>query len=129
MVQVADGGELAEVAGSADGGRFAARAEIAAVEEIGGGDYRGAEGAILVGALRPGEVAVQPEVKAHLFSIRPARRFLRRLAAAGGVSFAVHRRGSYAHFDALGRNTEIRGEPADGFAGEEAAVDLKRERL
>src|ERR1035441_2421777 len=52
--------------GAAGGGRrAAARGEIAASEQIGGGDHSSAHGAVFVSALRPGEIAFQPEIEAH----------------------------------------------------------------
>lgn len=60
---MADGGELADVAG--DAGRFAPGAEIAAAEQVFCGDDGSAHGAVLVSALGPGEVAIEPEMKSH----------------------------------------------------------------
>ena len=61
-VEVAEGGVLAGPGGRM---REAARGEIAAAEKIGGGDHRGAHGAVFVSALRPSEVAFQPEIETH----------------------------------------------------------------
>ena len=54
LIQMAQTGELAGEAGRARGPWGAARAEIAAAEEIAPGDHGGAHRAVLVGALRPG---------------------------------------------------------------------------
>ena len=61
-VEVAERGVLA---GPGRRTRDAARGEIAAAEQIGDGDHSGAHGAVFVSALRPGEVAFQPEIEAH----------------------------------------------------------------
>jgi len=61
-VEVAERGVLA---GPGRRTRHAARGEIAAAEQIGGRDHRRAHGAVFVSALRPREVAFQPEIEAH----------------------------------------------------------------
>jgi len=61
-VEVAERGVLAGP-GRRTGG--AARGEIAAAKQIGGGDHCGAHGPVFVSALRPREVAFQPEIEAH----------------------------------------------------------------
>jgi hypothetical protein len=63
LIQVSDGGELADILGPARG--FAAGAEVAAAEQVAGGDYGRAHGPILVRALRPGVIPIDPEVEAH----------------------------------------------------------------
>src|ERR1035441_7589127 len=54
LIQMAQAGELPGEAGSARRARGAARAEIAAAEEVAPGDHGGTHRAVLVGALRPG---------------------------------------------------------------------------
>src|ERR1035438_7105485 len=54
LIQVPEAGELAGAADSAGGPRRAARAEIAAAEEIALRNHGGAHWAVLVSALRPG---------------------------------------------------------------------------
>ena len=63
LIQVTDGGELPDILGPARG--FAAGAEVAAAEEVAGGDHGRAHGPVLIGPLGPCELPVHPEIEAH----------------------------------------------------------------
>src|SRR5215471_1418917 len=78
LVEVAEAGELSGKLGGARRGGLAAWAEVAAAEEVGGGDHGGAHGPVFVGALRPGEVAIDPEVEANKWMV--ARRGRRQVS-------------------------------------------------
>ena len=69
-VEVAERGVLA---GPGRRTRDAARGEIAPAEQVGGGDHGGPHGAVFVSALRPGEVAFQPEIETHWLYLTTAR--------------------------------------------------------
>ena len=45
--------------------QLAARIEIAAAEQVGGGDYGRPHGPVFVSALRPGQLFIQPEIETH----------------------------------------------------------------
>ena len=62
---MAEAGELPGITGGVRGLEFAAGTEVAAAEKVGGGDYGGPHGSVLVGALRPGQIVVNPQVEAH----------------------------------------------------------------
>ena len=72
LVEMAERCELAGVLRIARGLQFAPRIEIAPAEQIGRRNHRRAHGAVLVGALRPGEPTVQPELEAHETIVRPS---------------------------------------------------------
>jgi hypothetical protein len=69
-IHVAQAGELAGEFSRVGRGGLAAGAEIAAAEEIGRGDYGGAHRPVFVGALGPGQFAIDPEIEAHARSYR-----------------------------------------------------------
>jgi len=143
LVKVSEAGELSGELGRARRGGLAAGAEVAAAEEVGGGDYGGAHGPVLVGALRPGEVAIDPEVEAHEWMVARrgeasgeealdrGREFLsleglveREPAAKGGCIGGIGERGDVEQRDAgaeLGKGIGRVGHQEIDLAGAEQA--------
>lgn len=76
-IEVAQGGELAGERGRAGSLWLAARVEVAAAKQVGGGNYRGPHGAVLVSPLGPSQFAVQPKIETHLLQ-RGGRQFPQR---------------------------------------------------
>jgi len=71
-VEMAERGELAGIDGGAGGAGLAARVEIAAAKQVGRGNHGSAHGAVLVGALRPRDFAIEPKIEAHRPYVIPA---------------------------------------------------------
>ena len=94
-VQVSQGCELAGVCRGARRLGLAASVEIAAAEQVRGGNDRRAHGAVFIGSLRPGDVVVQPKIKAHWrhFTTRRSIRRPVRSTDAGRMAWAAWRNG------------------------------------
>ena len=131
LVDVAERGELTQVGHRTGARRHAAGMEIAAIEEIGCGDYGSAHGPVLVSTLRPGQFAVEPEVETHRFHLSAPAGLPR---MSGGVAdvrrvfgparVAVACGGADAHLDAIRRYPQLQRQRGNGFTVQKAAVDL-----
>jgi hypothetical protein len=65
LVDMTEAGELPGELGARARARFAARMKVLAAKEVAERDYGRAHRAVLVGALRPGGVLIEPEIEAH----------------------------------------------------------------
>ena len=65
LVEVSEAGKLTRVLGTAGRLQFASGTEIAAAEEVRSRDHGSPHRSIFVGALRPGQIVVNPQVETH----------------------------------------------------------------
>jgi len=73
LVQMAQARELAGILGGWRRLQFSAGTEIAAAKQVGRGDNSGPHGTVFVGALRPSQTVVNPQIEAHSLLMLPLR--------------------------------------------------------
>src|SRR3954469_17137884 len=72
-VQIADGRELSHELRSSGPQQFAASSEVTPAEEVVRRDYRRSHRVVLVSALRPRQIVVEPKIESHVSRSRGCR--------------------------------------------------------